>query len=75
MKLVAIPDELLVYDFGPNYYDRLTVIYPDGAAFTTTLNEEPYFHYEGQFHEISVADGKRLRLLPPYVLARIEGMI
>lgn len=75
MKLVAIPEAIMVYDSGPDYYDRLTVIYPDGAVFTTTLNEEEYFKYEGQFHEVSTANTKQLKLVPPYVLDRIQRML
>lgn len=75
MKLVQIPEAVLVYDMGPEYFDRLTVVYPDGAVFTTPLNEEEYFQYAGQFAQVSTDGAKPLKMVPSYVLDRIQRMM
>lgn len=75
MKLVPVPESVMVYDSGSDYYDRLMVVYPDGAVYTTTLNEDDYFNYEGQFNEVSTDNSKPLKKVPSYVLARIKRMM
>lgn len=74
-KLVNVPASVLVYDSGPSFYDRLMVVYPDGAVFTTPLNEDNFFQYEGEFQNIDVANSKQLNSVPNYVLSRINQMM
>lgn len=75
MKLVQIPESVLVYDMGPDYFDRLTVVYPDGAVFTTPMNENEYFQYAGKFSQVSTDGAKPLDRVPRYVFERIQRMM
>lgn len=75
MKLLSLPESIMVYDIGPDYYDRLTIIYPDGAVFTTTLNDEEYFNYAGQFNSLNSFGNKRLFKVPSFVFAKIQRLI
>lgn len=72
MLLVEVPQSILVYDMGSDYYDRLTVVYPDGAVFTTTMSESDYFKYAGKYSQISTDGATLITSVPSYVLERIK---
>jgi len=73
---VPCPNDVEVWDVGPNYMDRFTVFMPDGAVFTMSTNALSPIgicNYEGSSKTVR-KDGRRRHTIPEHVSKKIEAL-
>jgi hypothetical protein len=76
IPMVAVPDGVRVYDSGPDYFDRFTVIFKDGALYTMSTNalsDRGICRFEGMQNEVPRdPKAKMVEFVPAHVAERIK---
>lgn len=79
IPMMAVPDEVRVYDLGNDYHDRFTVIFPDDAIYGMSTNAmafNGFVQYLGQNGEVP-KDPKAIRVdeVPLHVFQKIMELM
>lgn len=76
IPMVAVPAGVRVYDSGPDYFDRFTVIFQDGALYTMSTNalsDRGICRFEGMQNEVPLdSQAKMVEFIPVHVAERIK---
>lgn len=78
IPMVAVPNGVRVYDSGPDYFDRFTVIFQDGCLFTMSTNAmspRGICRFEGQASSVPFdKNAKQVEFVPQHVAEKIRQL-
>lgn len=78
IPMVAVPNGVRVYDSGPDYFDRFTVIFQDGSLFTMSTNAmspRGFCRFEGLADRVPFdKDAKQVDFVPAHVAEKIKQL-
>lgn len=78
IRQVKCPKEIKIFDRGPEYMDRFTVIMPDDEVWcmsTNALSPNGICRYEGRSSELSITKADVLcKTVPVHVACKAESL-
>lgn len=79
VPMVQVPREVRVYDSGKDFFDRFTVVFPDGALYrmsTNAMSDIGFCQYAGHRDRTPFDSTARLVAeIPLHVAQRIEALL
>lgn len=75
IPMVPVPPHVRVYDSGPDFHDRFTVVFPDDSIYTMSTNAMSPIgmcQYAGTVQNVPFdPDAIRVEMIPDHVAQRI----